>query len=92
MLMLMLSAGCGTGHTSTVWSVCFDASGDCLASCSDDLTLRVWQCMQRPGGRVEWRCGATLSGYHARAIYTLHWGPVNGIIATGEALNACDHV
>lgn len=36
------------GHESTVWSVAFDGSGERLASCSDDKTVRIWQCY-RPG-------------------------------------------
>lgn len=36
------------GHESTVWSIAFDGSGQRLASCSDDKTVRIWQCY-RPG-------------------------------------------
>lgn len=31
------------GHASTVWSLCFDAAGERLASCSDDGTVRIWK-------------------------------------------------
>jgi len=31
------------GHESTVWSVAFDRSGERLASCSDDKTVRIWR-------------------------------------------------
>lgn len=31
------------GHESTVWSLAFDPSGQRLASCSDDRTVRVWR-------------------------------------------------
>ncbi|NWS86666.1 CIAO1 protein, partial [Toxostoma redivivum] len=31
------------GHTSTVWGVAWERSGQRLVSCSDDRTLRVWQ-------------------------------------------------
>lgn len=30
-------------HTSTVWGVDFDSTGDRLVSCSDDRTLKVWK-------------------------------------------------
>jgi len=30
-------------HTSTVWSIDFDASGSRLVSCSDDRTLKIWK-------------------------------------------------
>lgn len=36
------------GHESTVWSVAFDGSGERLASCSDDKTVRIWQ-RYKPG-------------------------------------------
>ena len=31
------------GHESTVWSVCFNADGTRIASCSDDKTVKIWQ-------------------------------------------------
>ena len=31
------------GHTSTVWSLSFDATGQRLASCSDDRTVKIWK-------------------------------------------------
>lgn len=31
------------GHTSTVWSLCFDAAGQRIASCSDDRTVKIWK-------------------------------------------------
>lgn len=30
------------GHTSTVWDVCFDSDGCFMATCSDDLTVKIW--------------------------------------------------
>lgn len=36
------------GHESTVWSVAFDRSGERLASCSDDKTVRIWR-QYKPG-------------------------------------------
>ncbi|PNW80017.1 hypothetical protein CHLRE_08g374400v5 [Chlamydomonas reinhardtii] len=41
--------GTGTGHESTVWDVCWDpVSRARLASCSDDLTLRLWESRAAP--------------------------------------------
>lgn len=31
------------GHTSTVWSLSFDAAGQRLASCGDDRTVKIWK-------------------------------------------------
>ena len=43
------AAGTGTGHESTVWDVCWDpVSRARLASCSDDLTLRLWESRAAP--------------------------------------------
>lgn len=31
------------GHTATVWGLAFDPSGQRLASCSDDRTVKIWK-------------------------------------------------
>ncbi|NXN16405.1 CIAO1 protein, partial [Indicator maculatus] len=78
------------GHESTVWSVAFDGSGERLASCSDDRTLRVWQRYQ-PGNQEgvacsgtdpTWKCVCNLSGYHSRTIYDVAWCHLSGALAT----------
>lgn len=79
-------AGPGVGHTSTVWDLSFNPAGDQLASCSDDCTLRIWECTHSHG---EMRCvlGATCSGYHTRTIFSVDWSQ-SGYIATGSADNS----
>lgn len=37
-------------HKSTVWSIDFDESGKKLASCSDDMSLKIWQAFE-PGNK-----------------------------------------
>ncbi|KQK82424.1 hypothetical protein AAES_74784 [Amazona aestiva] len=78
------------GHQSTVWSVAFDRSGERLASCSDDRTVRVWQRF-RPGNQrgvpcsstePTWKCVCNLSGYHTRTIYDVAWCHLTGALAT----------
>ena len=44
------------GHSSTVWDVCFDRNGEHMATCSDDLSIKIWS--------------LTLS--HGTYIYTKH--------------------
>lgn len=41
------------GHTSTVWGLTFDPSGQRLASCSDDRTVKIWKECQPGGGQGE---------------------------------------
>ncbi|XP_064031567.1 probable cytosolic iron-sulfur protein assembly protein CIAO1 [Pogoniulus pusillus] len=78
------------GHESTVWSVAFDGSGERLASCSDDRTVRIWRRYQ-PGNEEgvvcngtdpTWKCICNLSGYHSRTIYDVAWCHLTGALAT----------
>lgn len=79
-----------SSHTSTVWSIAFDATGKRLASCSDDRTVKIWQeylpgneeGIECPNNEPAWKCVCTLSGYHSRAIYDISWNRQNGLIAT----------
>lgn len=90
--------------------MCWDPSGQRLASCSDDLTVRIWESRsasrssnskagptdEAGGGvggaaaggggfvptRPDLRCATTLSGYHARTVFSLDWSSA-GLLATG---------
>lgn len=77
-----------SGHTSTVWSVSFNSSGDKMVSCSDDLTLKIWDtsCDPSQSDRL-WKHLSTLSGYHDRTIFSVHWSR-EGVIASGAADDA----
>lgn len=76
-----------TGHTSTVWSISFDGTGNRLASCSDDRTVKIWQCympgneegIATPDGDMVWKCVCTISGHHTRSIYDISWCPNTGL-------------
>ncbi|XP_071686705.1 protein CIA1 [Rutidosis leptorrhynchoides] len=80
-----------SGHSSTVWALSFNYSGDKMATCSDDLTVKVWGVdiarMQSGDSNAPWRHLCTLSGYHERTIFSVHWSR-EGIIATGAADDA----
>ncbi|KAL3825768.1 hypothetical protein ACJIZ3_021797 [Penstemon smallii] len=80
-----------SGHTSTVWALSFNAGGDKMVSCSDDLTIKIWGAdimkMHSGDGNADWRHLCTLSGYHDRTIFSVHWSR-DGIISTGAADDA----
>ncbi|KAF6167368.1 hypothetical protein GIB67_020674 [Kingdonia uniflora] len=31
-----------SGHSSTVWALSFDTTGEKMVTCSDDLTIKIW--------------------------------------------------
>ncbi|XP_011006041.1 PREDICTED: probable cytosolic iron-sulfur protein assembly protein CIAO1 homolog [Populus euphratica] len=79
------------GHSSTVWALAFNAEGNRMVTCSDDLTLKIWEAdvggMQSGNDLVSWNHLCTLSGYHDRTIFSVHWSR-EGIIASGAADDA----
>lgn len=79
------------GHSSTVWALSFNAKGDKMVTCSDDLTLKIWEAditrMQSGDSYSPWNHICTLSGYHDRTIFSVHWSR-DGIIASGAADDA----
>ncbi|KAL8505082.1 hypothetical protein ACS0TY_016333 [Phlomoides rotata] len=80
-----------SGHTSTVWALSFNATGDKMVSCSDDLTIKIWgsdiEQTLLGDGYAHWIHLCTLSGYHDRTIFSVHWSR-EGIISTGAADDA----
>lgn len=78
---LLCCAGPGIGHTSTVWGLSFEESGERMVSCSDDCTLRVWSCTSKDG-EAWWRLLTTASGCHERTIFSVDWSR-SGAIASG---------
>ncbi|MCL7022068.1 hypothetical protein MKW94_008704 [Papaver nudicaule] len=80
------------GHSSTVWALSFNSTGDRMVTCSDDLTLKIWETDPKAtppaeDGFAPWRHVSTLSGYHDRTIFSVHWSR-EGIIASGAADDA----
>ncbi|TXG58273.1 hypothetical protein EZV62_016102 [Acer yangbiense] len=69
------------GHSSTVWALSFNVEGDKMVSCSDDLTLKIWEAntlrMESGDGYAPWSHVCTLSGYHDRTIFSVHWSRFN---------------
>ena len=77
-------------HTSTVWSLSFDQTGERIVTCSDDKTLKIWQQYEpdndkgipTPDNEPVWKCVCTLSGYHSRTIYDVDWCKKTGLIVS----------
>ena len=92
---MFLLAGTLRSHDSTVWSLAFDASGERLASCSDDKTVKIWREFQpgneygipTPDNEPVWKCICTIAGYHSRTVYDVSWCHHTNLIATGSADN-----
>ncbi|XXG62857.1 hypothetical protein AAC387_Pa05g1156 [Persea americana] len=81
-----------SGHSSTVWAFSFNSAGDRMVTCSDDLTLKIWDTSESPtetssDGYGPWRHLCTISGYHDRTIFSVHWSR-DGVIASGAADDA----
>ncbi|XP_042463654.1 protein CIA1-like [Zingiber officinale] len=78
-----------SGHTSTVWALSFNSAGDRMVTCSDDLTLKIWDTssnLQGMNGDTDscklWKHLYTFPGYHDRTIFTVHWSRED-VIASG---------
>lgn len=72
-----------TGHESTVWAIDFDCTGNRLASCSDDRTLKIWEKSGSGEKDSTWTCVATVAAdNHSRPIYDVSWNKTNGLLAT----------
>ncbi|KAJ0972703.1 hypothetical protein J5N97_020662 [Dioscorea zingiberensis] len=81
-----------SGHSSTVWALSFNEHGDRMVTCSDDLTLKIWDTSENPSqasgdGYGPWRHVCTLSGYHDRTIFSVNWSS-EGLIASGAGDDA----
>ncbi|XP_059646697.1 protein CIA1 isoform X1 [Cornus florida] len=79
------------GHSSTVWALSFNTQGEKMVTCSDDLTIKIWGTdiigVQSDDGYAPWKHLCTLSGYHDRTIFSVHWSR-EGVIASGAADDA----
>ncbi|KAL0910731.1 hypothetical protein M5K25_018814 [Dendrobium thyrsiflorum] len=44
-----------SGHSSTVWALSFSSGGDRMVTCSDDLTMKIWDTTNNPSEDGSWR-------------------------------------
>ena len=66
-----------SGHTSAVWSIAWSPDGRCLASGSDDHTIRLWD-------PATGACTHTLSG-HSGSVLPIAWSPDGHCLASGSS-------
>ncbi|MBW0547255.1 hypothetical protein O181_086970 [Austropuccinia psidii MF-1] len=67
------------GHQSTVWNASFSPCGEYLASCSDDLSIRIWHRQKISMGGVEGRDGGLNGGWRIGRSERERWTCVNVI-------------
>jgi transducin (beta)-like 1 len=70
-----------TGHTDEVNTVKFDPTGQWLATCSDDSTVRLWNFNDTNPPQ-----SAQVLTAHTKEVYTLKWSPLvdSGVFASAS--------
>lgn len=71
-----------TGHESTVWCIDFTRDGSLMASCSDDMMIKLWYRNEEFDGKGYYLHLQTLEGFHDRVIYSCSWNYDGNILAT----------
>lgn len=77
-------------HSSTVWSIAFDPSGEYMVSGGDDNAVIVWKFFSKndsnPVDVGSWKNVCTLTGHHTRTIFSVDWS-IDGKLASGGGDN-----
>eukprot|EP01041_Mallomonas_annulata_P005428 gene5428-10882_t len=76
-----------TGHSSTVWALAIDPSGERLLTASDDKNVLLWQTENMKEG-CNWNIIGTYKDVHKYAVYSIDWSQYNGHIVSGGGDNA----
>jgi len=67
------------GHTERVWFCAWSPTGNQIATCSGDTTVRVW-CQEGD----KWVCQQTLEDAHERTVRSCSWSPDGSHLASSS--------
>ena len=68
-------------HSSTVWSICFEAAGRRLASVSDDKTVKIWRAYEPGNAQGTFLLTAQLNFLVKQVV---PFFPIEGVATTGN--------
>ncbi|ORX82309.1 WD40 repeat-like protein [Basidiobolus meristosporus CBS 931.73] len=72
------------GHTDRAWQISWHPNGSCLASCSGDKTVIIWEPSDLNGENPNWHRQGVLDGFHERTVRTVAYSPSGRVVATGS--------
>lgn len=67
------------GHTGRVWNCSWHPTGNILASCGEDKSIRLWS---KEGS--SWVCKTVLTEGHTRTVRTVSWSPCGKYLASAS--------